>query len=683
MKINLTKEGYKTPKTFYLDTLFRMMRSENQRKAIEAYQRLFPLYEKGKIPESKKPPLVTFNGPVFNGIILIEINNPAGKSKINRLRELAAQAPQTLAAFTGSGGKSLKVLVRFVLPDGTLPTGEENIRLFYAHAHRRAVLFYRMLLDKEITPGEPAFDKGCRLSWDPELYYHPAALLILMEQPLEMPTEVNWQQKKELAGNPVGRMMPGAERDNELILRFETAMQKTLDHWDEETRPFEDTPKFINRLSQNCQACGVPEEETVKRVRLYSGWDGDERQIRLMIRNIYRINNREKGKSPLCAVQQMAWQLESFMERRYDLRRNMLTREVEYREQAALFSRFQAITEEALNTFSLQAHGEGLDFWDRDIRRYVFSTRIPPYHPIGHYLESLPPRDGKDHIGMLAERVPTGHVYWKNGFRRWFLGMVAQWKGLNRTHGHSLMPVLVGPQACGKSSWCRNLLPHELREYYTDSLDYSQKSRAEQALNRFALINLDEFDSIPANKQPFLKHLVQKPEVNLRRPHKANYQSLPRHASFIATCNNFDLLTDPTGSRRYLCVDIHGEIDYLTPIPYKQLYAQAIAALKQGERYWFDREEEQQLTFHNKAFEQMIPEEQLLLRYSDPALPEEDSGEWLSAMEILLRIQKKGALKSSQTTLIHFGRILRKHSYPWKHSKKGNVFKIKWQEAIG
>lgn len=683
MKINLTKEGYKAPKTFRLETLFRMMRSENQRKAIKVYQQLFPIYERGSIPEGKKPPLVGFNAPAFNGIVLVEVNTPVGKNEMCRLRQCAAQAPQTLAAFTGSGGKSLKVLVRFTLPDGTLPAGEEQIRLFYAGAYRRAALFYRMLLDREIAPGEPAPDRGCRLSWDPELYFEPAALPIPMEQPLEMPTEVNWQQKKEQARNPVERMMPGAERDTELILRFETAMQKTLDHWDEAVRPFEDTEKFLNQLSQNCQACGIPEEETVKRVRLYSGRDGDERQIRMMIRNIYRIGSREKEKSPLCAVQRMAWQLEAFMERRYDLRRNVLTREVEYRERAALFSRFQPLTEEALNTFSLEAHGEGLDFWDRDIRRYVFSTRIPPYHPISHYLESLPAWDGKDHIGMLADRVPTGHAYWKEGFRRWFLGMVAQWKGMNRSHGHSLMPVLVGPQACGKSTWCRNLLPPELREYYTDSLDYSQKTRAEQALNRFALINLDEFDSIPESKQPFLKHLVQKPEVKLRRPHKANYQSLPRHASFIATCNNFDLLTDPTGSRRYLCAAILGEIDHQTPVAHKQLYAQALAALKQGERYWFDREEELQVTLHNKGFEQMMPEEELLLRYSDPALPEEDSGEWLSAMEILARIQKAGALKSSRTTLVHFGRILRKHNYPWRHSKKGNLFKIKWQETAG
>ena len=111
-------------------------------------------------------------------------------------------------------------------------------------------------------------------------------------------------------------------------------------------------------------------------------------------------------------------------------------------------------------------------------------------------------------------------------------------------------------------------------------------------LTRFALINIDEFDSVSSAYQSFLKNVLQKPVVNARQPYKRSIQALHRYASFIATCNNYDLLTDPTGSRRFICIEISGTIDNSTSINYEQLYAQAVAALKNGERYWFTSEEE-------------------------------------------------------------------------------------------
>ena len=50
-----------------------------------------------------------------------------------------------------------------------------------------------------------------------------------------------------------------------------------------------------------------------------------------------------------------------------------------------------------------------------------------------------------------------------------------------------------------------------MRAYYTDSIDFSRKTDAELYLNRFALINIDEFDQISATQQGYLKHILQKP----------------------------------------------------------------------------------------------------------------------------------------------------------------------------
>jgi hypothetical protein len=101
-----------------------------------------------------------------------------------------------------------------------------------------------------------------------------------------------------------------------------------------------------------------------------------------------------------------------------------------------------------------------------------------------------------------------------------------------------------------------------LRAYYTDSIDFGSKRETEMALHRFALINLDEFDSIRLGQQPYLKHLLQKPDANIRRPHKSSIVAEKRYGAFIATCNHFDLLSDPTGSRRFLCVKVDGQIRF-------------------------------------------------------------------------------------------------------------------------
>ena len=163
-------------------------------------------------------------------------------------------------------------------------------------------------------------------------------------------------------------------------------------------------------------------------------------------------------------------------------------------------------------------------------------------------------------------------------------------------YANSTSPILVGAQGTHKSTFCREMIPPALRAYYTDSIDFSQKRDAELYLNRFALINIDEFDQITLTQQGFLKHILQKPVVNLRKPHGRSVLELQRYASFIGTSNQKDLLTDPSGSRRFICIEVTGNIDTTQPIDYEQLYAQAMHEISHGERYWFNSEDEQIMT---------------------------------------------------------------------------------------
>lgn len=368
-------------------------------------------------------------------------------------------------------------------------------------------------------------------------------------------------------------------------------------------------------------------------------------------------------------------QLEDFMRRRYQFRRNTIKGLVEYRELKSFYFDFRPVTKQAMNSISLNATAEGINAWDADIKRYIESDRVPAYNPIEEYLFSLPVWDGKDRIRALAACVKCSNPRWNDLFYTWFLSMVAHWQQIDHRHANSTLPLLVGDQGCGKSTFCLNLLPPELRDYYTDSIDFSNRRNVELALGRFALINMDEFDSISPSYQGFMKHILQKAVVQTRLPYAGTTDAIRRYATFIATSNNFDLLSDPTGSRRFICVEVEGIIDYTQPVDYQQLYAQAIEAIRNNEQYWFTHEEEAYITDCNQKFLRTMPEEEIV--HVHFRAPESDERyEELTCSEMLERIRTKNkGFKCSRTAAMALGRSL-KNKFASRRSRKGTVYKV-------
>lgn len=151
---------------------------------------------------------------------------------------------------------------------------------------------------------------------------------------------------------------------------------------------------------------------------------------------------------------------------------------------------------------------------------------------------------------------------------------------------------------------------------------------------------MDKFDSIGSSHQGFLKHILQKAIVQTRRPYGIATEQLRRYATFIATSNNFDLLTDPTGSRRFICVEVEGVIDNTQPLDYEQLYSQAQYAVRHKGRYWFTQEEKEYITKSNHGFRQVKPEEEtIFLFFRSPHAGEEF--EELTCSENLDRIHQR------------------------------------------
>lgn len=425
----------------------------------------------------------------YNGIVELTVGPLSGKSEIALVKRLAWEQPQTRLVFTGSSGRTVKIWTTFTRPNNSLPGKREEAEVFHAHAYRLAVKCYQPQLPFDILLKEPKLEQYSRLSFDPEAMYRPDSIQFYLAQPASMPDETTYREALQDEKSPLTRAVPGYEAEEAIIMLFEAALQKTFA---EATGAGADNSlhSLTVRLAENCFRSGIPEEETVKRTYFHYYLRQKETVIRQIIRSVYQENKGFNTQSSLSKEQRLAIQTDEFMKRRYDFRYNTQVGEVEYRERHSFRFRFSPIDKRTLNSIALDAQSEGIPLWDRDISRYIYSNRIPVFNPLEDYLYDLPHWDGKDRILALAQTVPCNNPYWAELFHRWFLNMVAHWRGnTDKKYANSVSPLLVGAQGTRKSTFCRSIVPPELRAYYTDSIDFSRKRDAELYLNRFALIN--------------------------------------------------------------------------------------------------------------------------------------------------------------------------------------------------
>ena len=291
--------------------------------------------------------------------------------------------------------------------------------------------------------------------------------------------------------------------------------------------------------------------------------------------------------------------IEVFLNERYAFRHNVLNGKTEFAKKAedGTLADYRVLTQKALNSILIQAKRE--DVFEEggsksDIEAYINSEEVESYDPIQHYLNSLPAWDGQNHVAKLFSRLPGMSSEQLNFLTIWMRSTVAHWLQMDVEHGNECVPTLIGAQGCGKTTFLRRLLPLHLRQYYLDHLNLSNKFDKEMALSNNLLVNLDELDAIRPSQHAQLKQTLSKSKVNGRPIYGVSQEDRPRYASFVATTNNPHPLTDPTGSRRYICMTIpEGQyIDNTGDIDYEQLYAQVLHELREDKApYWFNNSE--------------------------------------------------------------------------------------------
>lgn len=345
---------------------------------------------------------------------------------------------------------------------------------------------------------------------------------------------------------------------------------------------------------------------------------------------------------------------------RYDFRYNTVMKFVEYMPKEKGWYGFRPVDPRVQKRMTLEVQLADIRVSIKDVRNFLESDYIKNYNPIDEYLfQCYDKWDGKDHIRALARTVPTANPHWADWFYTWFLGMVDQWRGYShRQYGNSVAPLLISKQGYNKSTFCRRLLPPELQWGYSDNLILSEKRQVYQAMAQFMVINLDEFNQIsPQVQQGFLKNLIQLPTLKYKPPHGSHVMEFPRLASFIATSNMKDILSDPSGNRRFIGVELTGPIDVSVRPNYQQLFAQALSALNNGEKSYFDAQQVKLIMKSNSQFEVIQPIDQYFLLYFE-LVEDEKEGDYLTAAEIFDYLKKQIGSSLKVNSLMGFGRKL-------------------------
>ena len=612
---------------------------------------------------------------VTNPLVLLSLENLRDLQTVREYKELAARQLYTLLCFIGDDGHSLHIVCPFTIDHEPLTI--DNVQ--YLNAFRKLHYIYSSQLGTRMADHEPTLATSCKTSYDPHPYYNPEALAITVSaQPEDTPEYKSMQE--DISDYNYPEEIPGMSVRDSRMRRFHDCLDAATEaHLDKKGNEFF-ALAVLEQLADGCRQMGLPQAWCARVTSFYPRISDyvSRDTIESVFKSAYL---KETLKTiPLKFTRPSAlltYKTEAYMKEHYTLRLNVMTGVPEYRMNAVGYG-FQPLDQAARNTMAIKALKAGVDSWDKDLSRYIDSNLIPRYEPMEDFIDHLPRWNGKhDYVGELARRVKTSNPYWEEDFHKWMLSMVAQWLGKDRQHGNAIVPLLIGPQGSGKTTFCSRLLPAYLHTYFNDRISMKNDNDIFLAMSGYALINIDEFDAMKKSQQPLLKYLVSKHDIKFRPPYGKAMEERQRFASFIATTNNLRPLTDPTGSRRFICV-YADEIDNSGMINYDQLYAQLYQELNEGRRYWFEDDDNQRIMEQNKDFQQVFDYEKMIeLTYLPPEQTPADAKPVL-VKDIMSRLARKFPTFTIRNgTDMELGRRLAAMGYKSHRLTGGSAYRVK------
>ena len=596
----------------------------------------------------------------YQDIITLDCDDMPAE-KLPEFRRLVNDCPDTLGDFVSPRMHGLKIFVYLTGEEaealraelnalGTVdfPTLERYHHRMYALASDK----YEKLLNTKVDTSGSDPGRGFFVSHDPDAFLSPERLENVkpLTVKVTLPTEEECKNKKRKTPRERSPLLPVQENASPIDLQVQLDFRKALEYTRRKERlETGNRDNFFYCLGTQCYRRHITEQEAVSLAHSHFG-DLPDFNLELPLHNAYQYTSKtdraeEEEKEPkIC-------QIIKFMDEHYEIRRNVVKEQIEFRKKTpaspeAGLPPFNALRVKDFNTFYVNAHTKNINCTQTDLKAVVDSDYAEPFNPFVHYFTSRKAWDGKtDFIGQITKTVKAAdQAFFEDSFRRWLVGMVAC--AIDDDAQNHILILLHGAQGKGKSTFIRHLLPPELKDYYRNGMINPDNKDHLLQMSSCLLINLDEFDTLSPERMQSLKSLITQDVVNERKAYDIQNYTYIRRASFIASTNNPHCLPD-IGQNRRIAFNTLLDIDYHTPVNHEGIYAQAYALYRQGFQYWYENEEITFLNNRNEAFRQKDPLEENLFFYFRAARPNDIHAQWFPAAYLMSVLSLNGRTQSN------------------------------------
>ena len=590
---------------------------------------------------------------LYQVLIDFDAKNPEERlpaDELERVKTFMRTSYHALLGYESISGLGYHIVVPFILPDGItidLAAEPKQAEEIYTRA-------YRCIANQYAVWCGHGMDKECKninrlmgLSHDPIVAYRPDARPFrLTREELGIDADGRLIRMKtpkravDKAGNPVavplGDHLARAEK---MVEESGTVFAKGSRH------------NFIMHVSFILNRMGVDEDEAAKALDdTYLGrMDGKPSDV---LRSCYKTAADEFGVwMPQRSNTAVKTEIIAAFLKKQQLQYDTLTQKTRQKSDNGQWAELKERDENDL--YMACCTESGVNLTEKLFHTVLNSSVVPDVNPLREYVLSRAAwnPDMPDYIGQAAAMVhmDTDHEnqLWRQCFPKWFVAMVAGW--IDDTIVNHQVIVLVGKQGIYKSSWINRLLPPELLAYSTDHIDIDRLDKDEELrAAEYGLINIDELDKLTDRQLNKLKSMITTTNVDVRAPFGRHKEKRVRVASYAASGNKEEFLTDQTGNRRWLPFHVKAiDSPFKHKLPYDGMYAQAYYLLQNDFNYWFELDDIKSLEAHVETFMVPTSEEELIPLYYSPARLEDAGSTFLTLAEISAKIVSYGCLKKN------------------------------------
>ena len=234
----------------------------------------------------------------------------------------------------------------------------------------------------------------------------------------------------------------------------------------------------------------------------------------------------------------------------------------------------------------------GADRWKQYRNATAHGNQVDPFL---EWVEALPKWDGTERLSTLLSRcfkVSLGAdqndrlIRWASRFP--YCGAIAR----ADSPGIKLdeLPVLIGDQSIGKSTYIRHMFGPLHGHWFGDEFSFNAnpQQRVEATLGK-VVVELSEMRGSTRAELSEIKQFLSREVDEIRLPYRANPSRLPRRFVMVGSTNDAESLpNDPSGNRRFVALEVGAGPDGVVGVRFilqrerEQLWAEALHIVREN-----------------------------------------------------------------------------------------------------